>query len=108
MLKIFYYWQISLFILVNIASFWGCQPLADLKEPPRSLETELEIFRFPTRDVSGFKDLMTGDKTYNANGYAKLYLPKQATSNNQAPLMIILHGSGGTWAGRGGQGKRDF
>lgn len=59
------------------------------------------IYRFPTRNVSGFRALITGDPTPDAEGVGYLSLPAAASPADRVPLMVILHGSGGTWGGRG-------
>ena len=74
--------------------------------PPAIFITSLQggetgAFRFPTRDVDGFHELMTGKQDYNATSVGVLYLPAEATPENGAPVMVILHGSGGEWSGRG-------
>lgn len=56
---------------------------------------------FPSRDVTGFRDLMEGDKTPDIKAKGTLYLPAGATPEKKAPAMVILHGSGGEWSGRG-------
>ena len=60
-----------------------------------------EKYRFPTRNVSGFRELLNNDSIPNAEGIGYLYLPKEASNSNKVPLMIILHGSGGTWGAEG-------
>lgn len=57
---------------------------------------------FPTRDVDGFYDLYRGAKSYRARSVGTLVLPKSATADkNGYCAMVILHGSGGEWSGRG-------
>ena len=59
---------------------------------------ESGTFRFPTRDVEGFQDLMTWDKGYDAKGLGTLILPSNASRENKVAVMVILHGSGGEGA----------
>ena len=44
---------------------------------------------------------MTGDNAYDAKGLGTLYLPSKASQKNKVAVMVILHGSGGEWSGRG-------
>ncbi len=60
-----------------------------------------ETYLFPTRAVTGFKELITGDKTPDATGRGTLFLPTETEEGDKIPLMVILHGSGGAWGGRG-------
>ncbi len=64
---------------------------------------ESEIIRFPTRNVAGFKDLMFETKARNTKGLGTLYLPSTANRENKVAVMVILHGSGGEWSGRGAE-----
>ena len=56
---------------------------------------------FPTRDVAGLHDLYTGEGGYNARAVGVLVLPTEAAPADPVPAMVILHGSGGEWGGRG-------
>ena len=57
------------------------------------------LVAFPTRDVDGFHDLYHGENRYNARSMGTLVLP--AEIDRPVPAMVILHGSGGEWSGRG-------
>jgi len=94
--------KISFFLaiaLTCLATFLGCQPKDKFITSLKAGETG--TFRFPTRDVEGFQDLMTGDNVYDAKGLGTLYLPFKASRENKVAVMVILHGSGGEWSGRG-------
>ena len=56
---------------------------------------------FPTRDVAGLHDLYNGDRGYNAQGMGHLVLPPGIGADDRVPAMVVLHGSGGEWGGRG-------
>ena len=56
---------------------------------------------YPSRDVAGFDDLMHGAKTVNAETVGTLSLPDTIADGTKVPVMVILHGSGGEWSGRG-------
>lgn len=79
----------------------GCNDKTKYSNQNTSADVNYETYTFPTRNVSGFKELVTGDRSSNFEGFGYLYLPTNASTTNKVPLMIILHGSGGTWAGRG-------
>jgi dienelactone hydrolase len=81
----------------------GCDLKTHFSDQKSSLDVHYETYTFPTRNVSGFRELVTGDRTSNFEGFGHLYLPNNASAVNKVPLMLILHGSGGTWAGRGTQ-----
>ena len=85
--------------MLCLALGMGCraqQPLVT------SLEAgETGWFRFPTRDVEGFQELFAGAKEYNGSSLGALYLPPGADAGHRAAVMVILHGSGGEWSGRG-------
>jgi dienelactone hydrolase len=79
----------------------GCDDKTNYFNQNTSSDVNYETYTFPTRNVSGFKELVTGDRSSNFEGFGNLYLPTNVSATNKVPLMIILHGSGGTWAGRG-------
>ena len=58
-------------------------------------------FAFPTRNVTGFPDMAFGEKQYNSYTLGNLVLPSATGPENKVPVMVILHGSGGEWSGRG-------
>lgn len=58
-------------------------------------------FTFTTRNVTGFPEMAAGEKKYNAVTLGRLVLPPAAGPENKVPVMVILHGSGGEWSGRG-------
>ena len=100
--------KISFFMaiaLTCLAIFFGCQPKDKFITSLKAGETG--TFRFSTRDVEGFQDLMTGDNAYNAKGLGTLFLPSNASRENKVAVMVILHGSGGEWSGRGAD-QADF
>lgn len=86
------------FLYLFISS--GCANITVYANQKPSPDTISETFTFPTRNVSGFKELISGNGSSNHKGHGQLLLPKGASAVNKVPLMIILHGSGGTWAGR--------
>lgn len=59
------------------------------------------LVSFPTRDVDGLDDLYTGGQGYDARSLGTLVLPSEAGAARPVPAMVILHGSGGEWSGRG-------
>ena len=95
-MKLGFYMVITLFLFLF---FVGCQPKNTFINSLKAGESG--TFRFPTRDVEGFQDLMTGDKGYDAKGLGTLILPSNASRENKVAVMVILHGSGGEWSGRG-------
>lgn len=78
----------------------GCNHKIDYSDQKSPTAISNETYTFPTRNVSGFKELVTGDRSSNFEGFGYLSLPKNASSANKVPVMLILHGSGGTWGGR--------
>ncbi|MCA8932257.1 MAG: alpha/beta fold hydrolase [Rhodospirillaceae bacterium] len=56
---------------------------------------------FPTRDVDGLSGLFGGDGAANAETSARLFTPEGFGAGAPVPAMVILHGSGGEWSGRG-------
>jgi dienelactone hydrolase len=97
----------TLYLLIVPMSFicasilLGSNHKTDHSGQKASAVVNYETYTFPTRNVTGFNELVTGDRSSNFEGFGHLYLPKDASTANKVPLMIILHGSGGTWAGRG-------
>jgi len=85
--------------LICFAFVLGCQPKTLFMTSLKNGESG--AFRFPTRDVKGFQDLMAGNNAYDAKGLGTLYLPSKAGRENKVAVMVILHGSGGEWLGRG-------
>ncbi len=57
---------------------------------------------FQSFDAKNFKDLVNGgiDAEHRIAG-AELVLPESASPENKVPAIVILHGSGGDWSGRG-------
>jgi dienelactone hydrolase len=94
--KIYFFMAI---IAICFSIFCGCQPHTNYLTSLKGGETG--TFKFPTRNVAGFQDLMTGNNAYNAQGLGTLMLPPTASPNNKVAVMVILHGSGGEWSGRG-------
>jgi dienelactone hydrolase len=82
-------------------TFLGCNHKPNYATQNSSENVGSDIYRFPTRNVSGFRESITEDSISNAEGVGYLFLPVEASQTNKVPLMIILHGSGGTWGGRG-------
>jgi dienelactone hydrolase len=80
---------------------FGCDHRTFEQDHESLHNSKFETYSFPTRNVSGFKELISGKSVTNAEGFGALYLPMEATETNKVPLMVILHGSGGTWGGRG-------
>lgn len=93
------------FIAAAILFTAGLLPGCDFeKERPAAdsaADSNDRTYRFPTRNVSGFRQLIAEAPVDNAEGLGYLFLPVGASESNKVPLMIILHGSGGTWGGRG-------
>lgn len=56
---------------------------------------------FPTRDVDGLSGLFGGDGAAHAEAAARLFTPDGFGTGEPVPAMVILHGSGGEWSGRG-------
>lgn len=81
--------------------FLGCDHKTNYTIPNTAADVDYETYRFPTRNVTGFKELFAEDSSPYAEGVGYLFLPVEASQTNKVPLMIILHGSGGTWGGRG-------
>lgn len=91
-------------ILIFLAAVFGVDPAGSWAagKPVTSLaDGRTGEFVFQTRDVKGFQDLITGPKAYNAGSLGTLYLPPEAGPENKVAVMVILHGSGGEWSGRG-------
>ena len=91
--------------LTCLAIFLGCLPKDKFITSLKAEETG--TFSFSTRDVEGFQDLMTGDNAYDSKGLVTLYLPLKTSRENKVAVMVILHGSGGEWSGRGAD-QADF
>lgn len=87
--------------LICVFTLLGCDYETNYTDQNSSADVDYETYGFPTRSVSGFKELIAKDSITNAEGIGYLFLPVEASQTNKVPLMIILHGSGGTWAGRG-------
>ena len=79
----------------------GCQTDMRVSDVEMLAGGETGRFRFPTRDVVGFGDLLTHQAEYNGSTIGTLSLPSDASRTKKAPVMVILHGSGGEWSGRG-------
>lgn len=76
--------------------------LARADEPITTLASgQVGEFTFPTRNVTGFPDMASENKQYNSTTLGSLVLPPAAGPGNKVPVMVILHGSGGEWSGRG-------
>lgn len=88
---------------IYLFTLLGCDNKTKYSDQDSSTGINYETYAFPTRNVSGFKELIDGDHSPNYKGLGHLYLPQNASTKNKVPLMIILHGSGGTWGGRGAQ-----
>lgn len=87
--------------IIYLFTLSGCDNKTNYSNQDSSTGINNQSYAFPTRNVSGFKELFGGDYSFNYKGFGHLYLPPNASSKNKVPLMIILHGSGGTWGGRG-------
>ena len=70
---------------------------------PSQAQVHVEHAAYGTREVDGFHDLIGGPKAANLEIVSDLYLPEGAGSPGKGPFpaMVILHGSGGEWGGRG-------
>ena len=82
---------------VPAAAQTGADAGSDALFQPRQAGT----LTFPTRDVDGLHDLYTGARRYNARGLGELILPPRIGADQRVPALVILHGSGGEWSGRG-------
>jgi dienelactone hydrolase len=86
-------------VVVLIAFILGCQ---SNNISITSLEDgKVGTIKFPTRNVTGFQDMVIGEKAFNSKSIGTLYLPTEASKENKVAVMVILHGSGGEWSGRG-------
>lgn len=94
-------WAILSTIFLCVAGLLGCDLHNSQETQSSSSDGNFELYTFSTRDVTGFEELFVGESSYNAEGIGHLYMPKEADDTSKIPLMIILHGSGGTWGGRG-------
>ncbi|RVU36720.1 hypothetical protein EOI86_16250 [Hwanghaeella grinnelliae] len=70
---------------------------------PSHAQVHVEHAAYATREVAGFHDLISGPKAANLEIVSDLYLPAGVESPGVGPFpaMVILHGSGGEWGGRG-------
>lgn len=94
------YLSIVPLFLIYLLFLPGCGLKTYFSDQKSSLDVHYETYTFPTRNVSGFKKLVTGDRTSNYDAFGHLYLPINASALNKVPLMLILHGSGGWNLGR--------
>ena len=88
-------------VFICVYIFIGCDYKTNYITSNLSTDLDYEIYRFPTRNVAGFREFVTECSIPNAEGIGYLFLPSEASEANKVPLLIILHGSGGTWGGRG-------
>jgi len=80
----------------------ACQPAVEEGVPVDYFQAgQFGHVSFPTRDVEGFHDLYHGKKEYNARSLGELFLPNTKDRGQAFCAMVILHGSGGEWSGRG-------
>jgi dienelactone hydrolase len=93
-------------VIVGSAAFLGCAHATGDAGLDPAVDPAFENYRFPTRNVSGFRELVTEPPIPNAEGIGRLYLPEGASRSGPVPLMVILHGSGGTRGGRGARHAR--
>ena len=70
---------------------------------PSHAQIRVEHAAYETREVEGFRDLIGGSKAGAFEIVSDLYLPVGMGSAGMGPFpaMVILHGSGGEWGGRG-------
>ena len=85
-------------VFCMLTAGWSDRPAAQtdgLRMEPSGLVS------FPTRDVGGLHDLYNGERRYNARALGEFVLPADMDDTGPVPAMVILHGSGGEWGGRG-------
>jgi dienelactone hydrolase len=99
-LKLLHLFVVSVSVICALV-FLGCDHKTNYTTRETLAYANYKTYKFPTRNVSGFKALITEDSKPNAEGIGYLFLPARASQTNKVSLMIILHGSGGTWGGRG-------
>jgi hypothetical protein len=74
---------VTVFLLAGLALLWGCQPFSGLEESPEASGDEFEEFIFDTRDVAGFKDLVSGIKPATQKGTACSTCPQRPRLKNR-------------------------
>lgn len=92
---------IRILICVMALVMSACQAGLDTRDVETLSGGEVGKLRFPTRNVAGFGDFLTQPVEYNGSTVGTLSLPSGASPTNKIPVMVILHGSGGEWSGRG-------
>jgi dienelactone hydrolase len=79
----------------------ACQPVEEGVPVDRFQAGQSGRVSFPTRHVEGINELYHGGKGYNARTLGELFLPAAKGRGQVFCAMVILHGSGGEWSGRG-------
>ena len=79
----------------------ACQPVEESVPVDHFQAGQSGLVSFPTRHVEGFHELYHGAKGYNARSLGELFLPAAKDHGQAFCAMVILHGSGGEWSGRG-------
>jgi len=83
-----------------LLSLLSCRTNGDAAPVPGLQAAPGGMVTFPSRSVAGFVELYRrGGQTIPARGL--LVLPDAAPPERGYPAMVILHGSGGEWSGRG-------
>lgn len=59
------------------------------------------LIEIPSRHVDGFQDLFAPGRQRTETTIARLVLPARRPAPRGLPAMVVLHGSGGEWSGRG-------
>lgn len=88
-----------LLLWLGLLGLAGCQ--TGRSEAPADTSAGATAASFPTRSVSGFRELLTGASEPNSRSIGALIPPDGLAPGERAPAMVILHGSGGEWSGRG-------
>jgi dienelactone hydrolase len=94
---------VLLLAIVGITKIWPANdPVVNIYFETSFDTTPYGVIGFQSFNAKNIKDFMNGgaDAAWQTTG-GTLVLPDSASPENRVPAVVILHGSGGDWSGRG-------
>ena len=98
----------GLFFVVLLLALYGAWQLRPVKDevvdiyyPTDFSDAPVGVVGFPSFNAKSGRDFRPGATPVRQTSGGVLIVPEGASADHPVPAMVILHGSGGAWSGRG-------